>query len=407
MGLLELLKKAIDLLTGNEAYREDSSNQQRSHVCADKNVDGDVEYDNNDRDSDEDEGALNEVDVSRFEDALRTFYSRLSQNERDDEDLDRLTDEVQDKFFEGKIQDPLKALDATYRKWKQSNIAEKRSKVRNVIIDMLRRYDELSEEEKASLIDGGSEYCLDNLKKSDSKAVAEIIQSWYDNRTLDEQRLECINRIRFSYAEDWEGYPGEISDKTPLTENEYNFWLNVCRSDYFSPGSYKDYAEYFKRYWLKSGNKPQPIESDELIVNRPCYFIDTLQLATPHFHMSKRYFEDDCYQDAKVYLFADSLETIVDGGHQVISLTDIIDISINDWGKIFWQWNEVNHWRDVESGMYVDATNSEPCPEFPEPYLLEITCRNQGKYLFTLKNGRLEKLLVLRALMFYFIKNPQ
>jgi hypothetical protein len=123
--------------------------------------------------------------------------------------------------------------------------------------------------------------------------------------------------------------------------------------------------------------------------------------------MSKRYFEDDCYQDVKAYLFADSLETIVDGGHQVISLTDIIDISINDWENIVWQWSMVNHWRDVESGMYVDATNSEPCPEFSEPYLLEITCRNQGKYLFTLKNGRLEKLLVLRALMFYFIKNPQ
>lgn len=399
MGLLELLKKATDLLTDYEAYREDSSNQQRSHVYDDKNVNDNVGYDNNDGDSDEDEGALNEADVSRFEDALRTFYSRLSQKEIDDEDLDRLTDEVQDKFFEGKIQDPLKALDTTYRKWKQSNIAEKRANGRNAIIDMLRRYDELSENEKASLIDGDSEYCLDKLEYNDSKAVAEIIRSWYDNRTLDEQRLECINRISSGYAEGWKGYLGGIDDKTPLTENEYNFWLNVCRDDYFNYGSHEDCAEYFKRYWLKSGNKPQPVESDELIVNRPCYFIDTLQLATPHFHMCKRYFEDDCYQDAKVYLFADSLEMIVDGGHQVVSLTDIIDISVNDWGKIVWQWGVVNHWRYVEK--------SKPCPESPEPYLVEITCRNQGKHLFTLKDGRLQQLLVLRALMFYFIKNPQ
>ena len=405
MGLLDLLKTAKDLLTGNEVYGEDSSNQQRSYIYDDENVDDNVEYDNDGGDTDEDDGALNDADVSRFEDALRTFYSGLSQEELDDEDLDNLINEVQDKFFEGKIKDPLKALNATYRKWKQSNIVEKRANDRKIIIDMLRRYDELSEEEKASLIDWDSEYCLGKLKKEDGKAVAKIIQSWYDNRTLDEQRLKCIDMISSSSAEAWDGFPGKISDETPLTENEYNFWLKKwCHCSY---ANYKDSAEYFKRYWLKSGNKPQPIESDELIVNRPCYFIDTLLLATPHFHMSKRYFEDDSYQDAKVYLFADSLEMIVDGGHQVISLMDIIDININNWRHIEFQWGEVSHWRDVERGWYGDATNSEPCPEFPEPYLVEITCRNQGKYLFTLKNGELEKLLVLRALMFYFIKNPQ
>lgn len=375
MGLLDFLKTAKDLLTGNEIYEENSSYHQRNHVCDSQYVADESECDNDEEDTDETNRAIDEADITRFEDALRRFYSRLSQKEMKDEDLDKMTNEVQDKFFEGKIKNPSMALDATYRQWKQSNIVEQRANDRNVIIDMLSRYDKLSEEEKASLVDWDSKFCLRRLKKKDSKGIHQIIQSWYDNRNLDERKHECIDMLCNSDAEGWGAGPESIDEFTPLTEKEYQFRILYFTHNHdVYQGS--DYGEYFKRYWLKSGNKPQPVESDELIVNRPCYFIDTLRLATPHFHMSKRYFEKDCYQDAKVYLFADNLEMIVDVGHQVIFLRDIIDININDWS-----------------------------PETPEPYLLEITCRNQGKYLITC--NKLVNLLVLRALMFYFIKNPQ
>ena len=82
----------------------------------------------------------------------------------------------------------------------------------------------------------------------------------------------------------------------------------------------------------------------------------------------------------------------------------IIDISVNDWAAIDLRWRDINHWREVEKGYYVDATNNKPCPEAPEPELLEITCRNDRKFLFTYITNNSE-LLVLRALLFHFIKN--
>ncbi len=375
MNLLDLLKSAKDLLVGNGAYEDESSYQQRCDNRAEEYVEDEPVADDEDESADEYDGALDEADVSRFEDALRHFYSRLSQKEMDDEDLNKITDQIQDDYFAHKIKNPAKALDDAYRKWKQSKSErmQQRANDRATILEMLDNYENLAAEEKERLTNWDDRCHVRHLKKSDVGNVERIVSRWLQERSLDEGKVsvlrDLMNEDMYVVDEDY-----LMFENTPLTEADYE-QVQALYSLY--PGCYKDFMKYAQRYWLNSGNKPKQIDCDDLIVNRPCFLKMRGAIWTPHFHMGKRYFEEDCRQWVTFYLFADALEYIADGGHVRIDLADVIDISINNWG----------------------TTNSE------EPGVLEITRRNQGKTLADA--GDAAQLLILRALMLYFIKNPQ
>ena len=414
MKLYDLLKSAKDLLVGHNMYDDESyslSNPEK--IDDDNDVEGSdsrIEYveENDDYNyNDNDDEALSAENVSEFESALHQFYSRLPKKEIENPDIDRITDKIQDLFFEHKIKNPAKALNDAYAKWvsTKKERAQKSHNARAVIIDMLSRYDTLSQEEKEQLSNYESPFYLGKLKKSDSQSVKAIVQSWFDNKAINEEKCDLLNLIGDSDAVAYIPY-FEIKD-LPLTEADYKQLLAIFNFDEvrYSFDDYKEVGDYCKRYWAQPGNEPHQVETDDLIVNRPCYMATEIKLCTPHFHLGKRYFDEaDCFQKVKIYLFADKLEYICDGGHVEIELSEIIDISVNDWAAIDLRWRDINHWREVEKGYYVDATNNKPCPEAPEPELLEITCRNDRKFLFTYITNNSE-LLVLRALLFHFIKN--
>ena len=189
-------------------------------------------------------------------------------------------------------------------------------------------------------------------------------------------------------------------NEIPLTQEDYIQRLVVFKNDSEAEEYYNKYAEYFLRYWLESGNQPEPIKCDDLIVNRPCYLKSQVELVSPHFHMGKRCIREDCLQSVTLYLFSDAIEYLADGGHYTIKFSDIIDISLNNWNQVKSEWRRLR--------KRYENSDDVPNNEWPDPELLEITCRNQNKTLFAYNGDQsMVDLLVLRALVYYFIKNPQ
>lgn len=404
MGILNLFKVIKDQLTGESLQtEEDDLLTDEEWSDNDDNIDED--------DDEDDDEAISQEALNLWEETLSAFYSKLSTKELSDQRLTNMIDKIQDEFFEGKIKNPKRTLQKTYENWKNTrNFYKQQAKAsRTQTVDMLRRYETLTDEEKASLTDYDGPYDLRKLKKSDGKAVEDIVDSWIANGILDEEKLELMEAIRESEAEEWSPDIHKVtSEDAPLTPQNYNaakllFHFNYDCIDLY----YKEFADYVKRYWLHSGNQPKPIVCDDLLVNRPCFFSEKLELATPRFHLNKRYFErNDSFQDVAVYLFSDKLEYIAGGGHCEISLADIINLSFNDWSQNDFRRDEIRHWHEVEKGWYGDAHNTEPCPQDAEPDLLEITCRNQQKILFSYGSKHAE-LIELYGLIYYFIKHPQ
>lgn len=409
MGLSDFIKTMKKIFTGDDSEIDDD------YRFRDLDDDGVLSKDDDENDNDDVnfDGDDNDVIISerlqkKYEKALEKFYSSLSEKAREDEDLSKMMDDIETKFWEGKIQDPAAAINKVYQKWKSSRPQRNQQKgnYRSISIDMLRRYDELTEEEKYSLTDCSSKFCLRNLKISDTDAVSKILQSWYDNKSLSDDKFDIIGEIYSSNVSwtpgDSDPYHDNITD-APLTQEEYQHRLVIfknlgrCISCYDSD-DYDKYAQYFQRYWLESGNHPEPIKCDDLIINRPCYLKFSVNLVKPHFHMGKRYFEKDSFQKVTLYLFDNAIEYLADGGHHIINLSDIIDLSLNNWLGIKFKWDTID-------------TKRVPVSEWPEPRMLEITCRNQKKILFSYEGkggGSQAKidLLVLRALVYYFIKKP-
>lgn len=375
MGILSKLfslffKDEDDKLNENISTNQNDEYEDNSHY----------QYDKNDDDYDDGEG-LTDAEAELFQHALERFYFSLSEREQEDEDLNEAIEKIQEDYFAHKIKDPGKALKTAYQQWKSSKpqrALQKRNN-RTVIIDMLRRFDDLTIEERQSLTDPGSRYWVNHLKRQDSEAISQIIKYWFDNKLLDDDKYEVINDIMESGAEcstmEADKYY-DCLEEVPLTKEDYLQRIVIFKNDYQTLDyAYDNYALYFQRYWLESGDCPEPIKCHDLIANRPCYLKTELLLVSPHFHMGRRYFERDSFQEATIYLFADSLEIISDGGHTVLTLSDIIEAKINNW----------------------DSQR--------EPNMLEITCRNKNKALFHYRNSQ-EKvdLIILRALIYYFIK---
>lgn len=410
MGLTDFIKTVKKIFTGDDGeyeddYRFKNLDEDSSFDTDEYSSDDDVELDDDDLDDYDDDVRIPKSLQKKYEKALEKFYSNLSEKAMEDEDLSEMMDDIETKFWEGRIQDPAAAINKVYQKWKTSRPQRNQQKGNNraIIIDMLRRYDELTKEEKESLTEYSNKYCLRHLKSSDDDAVTEIIKSWYETKSLTDEKFEIINGIKESECylspSDIDAYVYDINE-IPLTKEDYNQRLLIFKNDSDAFDRYDKYANYFQRYWLESGNQPKPIKCNDLIVNRPCFLKSIVDLASPHFHMGKRCFEEDSFQSVTLYLFDDSIEYLADGGHFTINLSDIIEVSLNNWSYIRSKCRSLDEKR--RKGYDV------PDSEWPDPQLLEITCRNQRKTLFTYDSRQAKvDLLVLQALIYYFIKKPQ
>lgn len=350
---MSIFKKLFSLFSNTDELDDENKNY-------DINFDDystDDDDDNYDEDDEEEEIYISSDEGDRFLNALESFYLNLTEKEREDDDLDDAINDLQNQFFEGKIKNPEKALSDMYKEWKSSKETRKikKSNAQKAILDSLWHFDELTYDQKQDLYDS-----LYRLKESDKEEIDKIIKYWFDNKILDDDKFQVINNL----TSKWNWFPdfGSI-EEVPLTDDDYKMWRLILENKETNWEFYDDYlknADFFMRYWKESGNIPQPIDCDDMIVNRPCFLNLRLQLATPHFHMKKRYFDKTCLQEAIVYLFDDSLEYIADEGHVCINYTDMIDVSLNNW--------------DTDD---------------PEPELLEITIRDGKKIYFT--RGRLSR----------------
>lgn len=253
-------------------------------------------------------------------------------------------------------------------------------KDREFSLEMLRRFDSLSRDELLSLTNFDSKYYLGKLKQEDTNAVLKIVKQWYDNKTLTIEKFHIIDAINESNVQcnyyDYDIYRYNLSE-VPLTEPDYNQRLLILIND-SNVDDYNEYEDYFQRYWINNRDKLKPIECDDFIVNRPCYLKLSVYLAKPHFHMGKRWFDEERPPKIKIYLFRDSLEYIDEKGHSTIPLSSIIDIERNSW-----------------------HSNKEP-------QLLEITTRNGNKlYLSPINDESAANILILKVLTELFIKNSR
>lgn len=408
MGLTDFIKTVKKIFTGDDGEYEDDYRFKDSDEYEET-----YDVDSSSDDDDDDIGGVSEAESNRFQKALERFYMKLPEKERDSEDIDELIDEVTESFFARKISDPTKALEQAYQRLKATKVqrTEQKNKASSAIIEKLKILESLPEEERDDLefdmrAEPKSKYYLGKIKKKDSQDLAELLQSWLRPENINEYtstKLSLLDNLSDDVNQELRNLikiPIVGEDDVSLTEENYYYQLFIFKhrmehvlehfffydygSKLLNQSLYDNYADYFKRYWLESGAKPQKIDCDDLIVNRPCYMRKSFSLKTPHFHMGKRYFDRDSSQEVTVYLFADALEFIADRGHYTINLSDIIDINKNAW---YGEWDS------------------------NEPELLEITCRDNHKWLFgTIGYNMTDidaELLVLRALIYYFIKNPQ
>lgn len=416
MGLTDFIKTLKKIFTGDDGeydddYRfRDIDDDKYSSGSKDDYEDVDLDDDNEDVDLDDDDNDDDDVRIPeslqrKYQKALDKFYSSLSEKALEDEDLSEMMDDIETKFWEGKIQDPAVAINKVYQKWKSTRAqrAQQKSNIRSVIIEMLDRYEELTDKEKESLTDYSSKYSVRHLKSNDNEAVTQIIKRWYETKSLTDDKFEIINEIKDSECyvstSDCDRYIYDIGE-IPLSREDYNQRITIFKNDREALDHYDKYADFFVRYWLESGNQPEPIKCDDLIVNRPCYLKSKVDLVSPHFHMGKRCVERDSFQSVTLYLFADAIEYLADGGHFTINLSDIIEISLNNWSIVGFRFQKLRK-------KYPNP-DDVPSHEWPDPELLEITCRNQNKTLFSFDNSQAKiDILVLKALIHYFIKKPQ
>ena len=408
MGLSDFIKTVKKIFTGDDGEYEDDYRFKDSDEYEET-----YDIDSSSDDDDDEIGGVSEAESNRFQKALERFYMKLPEKERDSEDIDELIDEVTERFFARKISDPSKALEQAYQHLKATKVqrTEQKNKASSAIIEKLKILESLPEEERDDLEfemnnEHESKIHISKLRKKDLPALVELVQSWIEPQNINDYtttKLWLVSHVKEDICRELceqIKVPIVGKDDVSLTEENYyyqlflfknrtneileHFFFYDYRTKLLNESLYDNYADFFKRYWLESGAIPQKIDCDDLIVNRPCYMRKSFSLQNPHFHMGKRYFDKDTSQEVTVYLFADALEFIADRGHYTINLSDIIDINKNAW---YGEWDN------------------------NEPELLEITCRDNHKWLFGTIGYNMAKidgdLLVLRALIYYFIKNPQ
>ena len=147
MGLNDFIKTLKKIFTGDDGeyeddYRfrdiDDANYSSRSEGDYDED---DVDNEDDGNDDEDDEVRISESLQRKYQKALDKFYSSLSEKALEDEDLSEMMDDIETKFWEGKIQDPAAAINKVYQKWKTSRPQRNQQKGNNraIIIDMLRR----------------------------------------------------------------------------------------------------------------------------------------------------------------------------------------------------------------------------------------------------------------------------
>ena len=387
MGILDLFKVAKDLLMGESSQAEEKFSTRNEYVDDAETFTDDEDMDVDDDDEDEDKG-ISPIALAKFEAALHIFYTKLSQKELNDPELSRITEKVQDDYFDGKIKDPLKALNSTYKEWKHPTPEQqaKRKSVSQNILSNLSKYDDLTEDEQYTV----RAEQIERLHKGDYQAAKAIVDEWVRSKTLNEDKIGMMKDLESKFEKEIFS-PVFPTKETPLDELEFQQQMLIFGEYILDDGTLirdhvEDYYDYAKRYYASPEHHPQPLDIDDLIVKRSCYYKAELMLETPHFHMGKRYFERDSHQKVVAYLFADALEIMADGGRIVVTLADIIELKFNNW--------EDHYYSMVDS------------PDDNEDDMLEITTTN-GKTLLSYSSDGHSALIKLSAMIHYFIKNPQ
>ena len=138
MGLTEFIKTVKKIFTGDDGeYEDDYRFRDMDDANYSSGSEGDYDEDEVDieddgNDDEDDDVRIPESLQRKYQKALDKFYSSLSEKALEDEDLSEMMDDIETKFWEGKIQDPAVAINKVYQKWKSTRAqrAQQKSNIR-------------------------------------------------------------------------------------------------------------------------------------------------------------------------------------------------------------------------------------------------------------------------------------
>ena len=308
------------------------------------------------------------------------------------------------------------------------------------IIEKFRNYDNLKEEERT--IDSA-----EGLEEEHWDVLGKIVRSWFEGKILDDDRCQFISEVSTSLLKDL------IKDveHIPFTEKDYKQLVCIYKYiNYRRP--YRDYydctlecAEYFRRYWLESGDDPLPINNKSSLDYSKMGYLslkDLEELKSENKQQKCYYIAKDLYMSHKkedksvlvqLFLYGDKLEiykcnkkdildeneniVIRKGTYETILLRDINDIKFNDWEEVIQHErledakSEYNMLKD--NGDYENYKNNlkntinrlekiNKGKKREKEFLMEIYCIDKKSHYFS--DARELDVLIIRALMFYFIQ---
>lgn len=355
--------------------------------------------DASDDDMDNDITSISKAKAKKSERIFSRFIARIPEDDLDDDELSTKLDNILERFFEGDVSNLSTALENAYQEWKKEQKEQKeqanRKRNNHSIIDVIKRFDFLSDKEKTDLFDYFRNFYDLDLSEEIWKGIRKIVIEWFIDRKLNNDKLKFVELVRYHINFVAKDFGIRVPDQnTPLNSEELT-WQTMIFEKFSADAEdfaycEEDYYEYVKRYYFNPENPPKPIECDDLIVNRPCYFKGIMQLETPHYHMGKCYYGDDTCQDVTVYLFGDNLEVLTDEGRTIVVLSKIIEMEFDD--KLY-----------ENEGVLIlkitDQNNLKLFLKYPEES--EDDDEENTKTIY------LSDMLKFKALMLYFIKHQQ
>lgn len=322
------------------------------------------------------------------------------------------------------------------------------------IIEKFRNYDNLSEEEKT--IDS-----TDGLEEEHYKVLNEIVKTWFDKKLLDEDRCRFVSDVSTNLLKK---LIVDI-DKIAFTSTDYK--QLICVYEYINKNRpWYDYfdctlecAEYIRRYWLESGEKPLPItdmatlgyfkmgnmslkdlenlrrlkmENDQ---RELCYYITNLEMfrkkidTSVHVQLSLYADRIEIYEPSEDDVYDENYYenhniVIKKGKNETVLLQDIDDIKFNDWEEVKAYYELESKKQDYKDRLeyYKERSEDKAYKNMAREYervskeignqanlikefLLEISCVDGNVYSFS--DAREPEALILRALILYFIQKAR
>ena len=141
-------------------------------------------------------------------------------------------------------------------------------------------------------------------------------------------------------------------DDLPDSETGYEnclFLLQMKWASKYKTADINPICHYVARH-LK-GTGIEPIDCDDMIVDRPCYLKSEIRSVNQRQKDGKLYYDIKNAQNVKLYVFDDTVE-LMDNSHWRINIPSILDIKVDD-----------RSYPERNDGLY---------------YILSITCQNRG-----------------------------